>query len=70
METAQDEYDGYVHPIYGILLRHESRDTLVQHLWRIETEDMGLGGNAKARAHIERVVDRLLQLRDEVEKEG
>jgi len=65
--AAQDEYDGYVHEIHGMLIRHEPRHKVVDHLWWIETEYMGLFGN---HSRTESVVDRLLGLRDEIETEG
>src|SRR5207244_2474263 len=41
---AQDEYDGYVSKIYGMLVHHEPRHNLVEHLWSIATDNMGLSG--------------------------
>lgn len=64
---AQDEYDGYVGKIYGMLIRHEPRHKVVDHLWWIATENMGLAGN---RQHTEAIADRLLNLRDELETSG
>jgi hypothetical protein len=64
---AQDEYDSYIGKIYGMLIRHEPRHKLVEHLWLIETEYMGLFGN---RQRTEATVDRLLSFRDEVETSG
>ena len=61
---AQDEYESYVGEVYVILIRHQARHTLVDHLWRVETEHMGLAGN---RGHTEAIADRLLRLRDEME---
>lgn len=61
---AQDEYDSYVGEVYTLLIRHEPRHTLVDHLWRIETEHMGLAGN---RRHTETIADRLLSLRGDME---
>jgi hypothetical protein len=61
---AQDEYDSYISKIYGMLIRHEPRHRLVEHLWLIETEYMGLFGN---RQRTEATVDRLLSFRDGVE---
>ncbi len=61
---AQDEYDGYVSKIYGMLIRHEPRHKLVDHLWWIETDNMGLAGD---RQRTEAIADRLLGLRDELE---
>ena len=61
---AQDEYDSYIGTVYVLLIRHESRQALVDHLWRVETEHMGLAGN---RGHTEAIADRLLRLRDDME---
>jgi hypothetical protein len=61
---AQDEYDSYVSKIHGMLIRHEPRHKLVDHLWWIETQNMGLAGN---RLRTEAIADRLLGLRDELE---
>jgi hypothetical protein len=61
---AQDEYDSYVSQIYVMLIKHQARHTLVDHLWRVQTEHMGLAGN---RRHTEAIADRLLRLRDEME---
>ena len=62
---AQDEYDGYVGGVYKLLITHVDRQSLFFHLWQIETDHMGLSGN---RQQTEAVVDRLLQLRDEMER--
>jgi hypothetical protein len=62
--AAQDEYDGYVHEIHGMLIRQEPRHRLVDHLWRVETQHMGLLGN---RRHTEAIADSLLALRDKIE---
>jgi hypothetical protein len=64
---AQDEYDGYIHKIHGLLIRHEPRDRLIDHLWWIETSHMALFGN---RLHTEAIADRLLGLRDRIEADG
>jgi hypothetical protein len=62
--NAQDEYDSYVGEIYAMLTRHETRHTLLNHLWRVETEHMGLTGN---RSHTEAIADRLVRLRDDMD---
>jgi hypothetical protein len=67
VQEAQDEYDSYVGRIHGILIRHEPRRKLVDHLWWIETDNMGLAGN---RQRTEAIADRLLELRDELEGSG
>jgi hypothetical protein len=65
---AQDEYDSYVGGVYSLLTRrYVDRHEVFAHLWQIETEYMGLNGN---RPHTEAVVDRLLRLRDEMEKDS
>ena len=61
---AQDEYDSYIGKLYVLLIRHESQQAIVDHLWRVETEHMGLSGNRK---HTEAIADRLLRLRDHME---
>jgi hypothetical protein len=61
---AQDEYDGYVYKIYGMIARHELRQRLVEHLWEIETSRMGLIGDRK---RAEEIADRLIGLRGEIQ---
>jgi hypothetical protein len=62
--NAQDEYDAYIHEIHGMLIRHEPRHKLVDHLWWIETEHMGLFGNL---TRTQTVADRLIVVREEIE---
>lgn len=62
---AQDEYDSYVGQIYGLLVRHEPRQKLIDFLRWAETENMGLRGNQR---HTEGIADRLLAIRDEFEQ--
>src|SRR5262245_21485576 len=64
---AQDVYDSYVSKIHGMLIRHEPKHKLVDHLWWIETDYMRLAGN---RQRTEATADRLLGLRDELERGG
>jgi hypothetical protein len=64
---AQDEYDSYVGKIHSMLIRHEPRHKLVDHLWWIEADNMGLAGNPQ---RTEAIADRLLGLRDELEGSG
>ena len=61
---ASDEYDSYVGTIHSRLIHHVPRHELLDHLWRVETEHMGLSGN---RQKTESVVDLLLKIRDEIE---
>ncbi len=62
--AAAGEYDGYIHKLHGMLIRHEPRHRLVDHLWWVETDCMGLLGN---RLRTEAVADLLIRLRDEIE---
>jgi hypothetical protein len=62
---AQDEYDSYIHEIYGMLIRQESRANLIHHLWWIETQHMGLYGN---RSRTEAIVDQLLGVPSAIER--
>ncbi len=64
---AGDEYDSYVPTIVQFLHRHVDRHRLIDHLWSIETVDMGLCGN---RGHTESIADRLLAVRDCLEAEA
>ena|SRR5260221_7240724 len=61
--AAQDEYDSYVPTIYKLLIRQSPRNAIVDYLWSVETENMGLAGN---RQTTERVADRLLKIADEL----
>lgn len=45
---AQDEYDHYVPTIYRLLVTRRSRQELLDYLWWLETEHMGLSGNRQA----------------------
>jgi hypothetical protein len=67
VREAKDEYDGYIHEIHGMLIRHEPRYRLIDHLWWVETKHMGLFGN---RSRIESVVDLLIALREQIEADA
>lgn len=56
---AQSEYDGYIHEIHLMLIQRGTRQGLIDHLWWIETEHMGLYGN---RSRTEAIADRLMGL--------
>lgn len=58
---AQDEYDSYVAEVRAMLLHQVSKKSIVKHLWRIETDAMGLRGDC---VRIEAAVDSLIRLRD------
>jgi hypothetical protein len=60
---AQDEYDSYIPGIYSRLIRHVSQRDLFDHLWEIETQNMGLGANhAKTDAVAQKLVTLYSQL--------
>jgi hypothetical protein len=63
---AQDEYDSCVGQIYGMLIRHEPRHKILDYLWWVETEHMGLCGNLQ---RTDRIVDRLIGVREALEAE-
>jgi hypothetical protein len=63
---TQDEYDSYIEQIYGLLIRRETKDKLFDFLWWAVTENMGLAGN---RRHTQDIVDKLLQLRESIERQ-
>ncbi len=46
---AQDEYDGYVGGVYGLLVSGASAEQLAEHLWKIETDTMGLSAPDQAK---------------------
>jgi hypothetical protein len=56
---AHDEYDAYVPGVYKRSLSRASEDELFTYLWDIETEYMGLCGNA---SHTRAISKRLLEL--------
>ena len=64
--AAQDEYDSYIGQIYTMLSRHDPRHLLIDHLWEIETVNMGPAGS---RRRTEAVVDSLLRLRQTTERD-
>jgi hypothetical protein len=61
---AQGEYNTYAGEVASLLMRGEPRQKLIDHLWLIETDNMGLPGN---RLRTEAAADRLLQLRREID---
>src|SRR4051812_48679405 len=61
---AQDEYDGYINQIYGMIIRREPKYKLVDFLWWVETENMGLYGNHQRTEH---TADLLLKIVEQVE---
>ena len=63
--AAQDEYDSYIHEIHGMLIQHEPKHRIIDHLWWIETEQLGLSGN---RRHTKSIADRLIEFRERMEE--
>ena len=45
---TQDEYDSYVGGVYRLLVSDAQDEELVEHLYRIERETMGLGPRDKS----------------------
>ena len=39
---AQDEYDSYIGQIYGLLVKGASEQEIIEFLYHVETEQMGL----------------------------
>jgi hypothetical protein len=64
--VAADEYDSYISGIHAMLVHHEPEHKILDHLWNIETEWMGLYGN---RRRTEEVVKSLIKLRDQIEND-
>jgi hypothetical protein len=60
---ATDEYDSYIGEVYGLLVRREPLHKMVDFLWWVETQHMGLAGN---RRKTEAVAERLLRLPGEI----
>ena len=44
---AQDEYDGYIGGIYRLLANRASEKQIIDHLYKIETENMELESSKK-----------------------
>ena len=60
---AQDEYDGYVGGVYRLLASGASEEEIVQHLFRIEVETMGLGPVRPNSDYSRKVAQTLLRLK-------
>ncbi len=45
--ACADEYDSYVGPVLGLLIRKESDEKIARHLAEIVTHRMGLSGTAR-----------------------
>jgi hypothetical protein len=57
---AQDEYDSYSMPLYSFLRHRPSEKELVDHLYRLETEHMGL--TRSGRGHLAPIAQKLLAI--------
>jgi hypothetical protein len=57
---AQDEYDYYILPLHFFLIRGADAEEIVTYLWRIETQEVGLGRLGRTRLY--EVARRLLSL--------
>jgi hypothetical protein len=62
---AKDEYDAYALELSSMLLAGKSRKDILDYLWWLETEHMGLQGN---RDKAEEVADALVQISKERSK--
>jgi len=56
---ARDEYYGYIPHIYSLRVKGANKETLATHLFKIETERMGLLGNLE---RCKQIADRILNL--------
>ena len=56
---AHGEYDTYAPSIYNLVVGDKHRDEIVDYLWWLETEQIGMPGD---REGVERFADRLLKL--------
>ena len=63
ISQAADEYDSYISQVHGLLIRREPLYKLIDFLWWVETDHMGLAGN---RRRTEQVAERLLRLPEEI----
>jgi hypothetical protein len=61
---ARDEYDTYIPGIYGRLIHRSPEQELFDHLWQIETEQMGLSGD---RTKTQQAARKLLLLNTQLE---
>jgi hypothetical protein len=62
---AHDEYDAYAPTIYSLVVGDKSPEEIVEYLWWLETEQIGMLGD---RAATERFASRLLELRADFRK--
>jgi hypothetical protein len=65
---AQDEYDSYVGGVYSLLVSHAQDEELLEHLYQIERDTMGLGSRDKSR--LLPVVQKLRKLNVAIDPSG
>jgi hypothetical protein len=66
-DWPQDEYDAYVRDVCELVLRSASLEEIIEYLWWLETEHMGLPGQ---RQHTEQFAKRILELVNEIRNVG
>ena len=56
-EEARDEYQSYLPQVFNFKINNADKEILAQHLFKIETERMGLFGNIeKCRSVAEKII--------------
>lgn len=60
IEGAENEYDLYIAPICLILSSHNMASSILEYLWQIETQHMGLTGN---RGKTEKFAETLMKIK-------
>lgn len=59
---AEDEYDSYISQIHALLIRREPKHKLVDFLWWVETENMGLYGNRQRTEHVADILMEIVEV--------
>ncbi|HYV49769.1 MAG TPA: hypothetical protein VFA20_33165 [Myxococcaceae bacterium] len=59
---AQDEYDAYAPGVYQLLSRRPTPSEVFEHLWQLETQQMGLRGD---REKTKKIAEKLVALTQE-----
>jgi hypothetical protein len=60
---ARDEYWGYLPHVFGMLVKNETKEAIVDYLLKVESEQMGL---SQKRENAERVVDILKEYKEKI----
>jgi hypothetical protein len=63
---ARDEYWGYLPHVFSMLLKNETKETIVNYLLTIEAESMGLNPNKKK---ADRVGEILQEYKEKIDKD-